>query len=45
MFDRLFAGTRVLWLPTAYLLMTQVVVFQRWSDSHDVVNDGVAHLA
>lgn len=44
-FDRVFAGTRVLWLPTAYLLMTQVVVFQRWSDSHDVINDGVAHLA
>ncbi|QDX26398.1 acyltransferase family protein [Sphingomonas suaedae] len=44
-FDRAFAGTRVLWLPAAYLLMTQVVVFQRWSDSHDVFNDGVAHLA
>lgn len=44
-FDRLFAGTRVLWLPAAWLLLTQVVVFQRWSDSHDVINDGVAHLA
>lgn len=44
-FDRLFAGTRVLWLPTAYLLITQVVLFQRWSDSHDVINDGIAHLA
>lgn len=44
-FDRLFAGTRVLWLPAAYLLITQVVVFQRWSDSHDVINDGIAHLA
>lgn len=44
-FDRIFAGTRVLWLPAAYLLLTQVVIFQRWSDSHDVVNDGVAHLA
>lgn len=45
LFDRLFAGTRVLWLPAAYLLITQVVVFQRWSDSHDVIHDGVAHLA
>ncbi|MEG3179151.1 acyltransferase [Sphingomonas sp. LT1P40] len=44
-FDRVFAGTRVLWLPTAWLLLTQVVFFQRWSDSHDVINDGVAHLA
>lgn len=44
-FDRIFAGTRVLWLPAAYLLLTQVVVFQRWSDSQDVINDGVAHLA
>lgn len=44
-FDRIFAGTRVLWLPTTWLLMTQVVVFQRWSDSHDVIHDGVAHLA
>lgn len=44
-FDRVFAGTRVLWLPTAYLLLTQVVIFQRWTDSHDVINDGIAHLA
>lgn len=44
-FDQLFAGTRVLWLPAAWLLMTQVVVFQRWSDTHDVIGDGVAHLA
>jgi hypothetical protein len=44
-FDWTFAGTRVLWLPAAYLLLTQVVVFQRWSDTHDVINDGVAHLA
>ncbi len=45
LFDRVFAGTRVLWLPAAWLLLTQVVFFQRWSDSHDVINDGVAHLA
>jgi glucan biosynthesis protein C len=44
-FDRVFGGTRVLWLPAAYLLLTQVVIFQRWSDSHDVINDGIAHLA
>ncbi|MBX3595708.1 acyltransferase [Sphingomonas sp.] len=45
MFDRAFAGTRVLWLPTAYLLLSQVVFFQRWSDTHDVIHDGIAHLA
>lgn len=45
LFDRVFAGTRVLWLPATYLLVTQVIVFQRWTDHHDVVSDGVAHLA
>lgn len=44
-FDWLFGGTRVLWLPATWLLLTQVVVFQRWSDTHDVVGDGIAHLA
>ncbi len=44
-FDRAFSGTRVLWLPATWLLLSQVVVFQRWSDAHDVVSDGIAHLA
>ena len=44
-FDRLFAGWRVLVLPMIYLLLTQVVIFHRWTDTHDVINDGVAHLA
>ncbi len=45
MFDRVFAGTRVLWLPVTWLLLTQVVIFQRWTDSQDVIHDGIAHLA
>ena len=44
-FDRLFGGWAVLWLPVLYLLLAQVYVFQRWSDSQDVIHDGVAHLA
>jgi len=45
LFDRLFAGWRVVVLPTSYLLLTQMVIFHRWSDTHDVIRDGVAHLA
>ncbi|KQN25366.1 hypothetical protein ASE86_03755 [Sphingomonas sp. Leaf33] len=43
-FDRLFGGARVVWLPIAYLLVAQVFVFRRWSDTHDVIHDGIAHL-
>lgn len=43
-FDRLFGGISVVWLPILYLLLTQVFVFTRWADSHDVIHDGIAHL-
>ena len=44
-FDRLFAGWRVLVLPVCWLLLTQIVLFHRWADTHDVIGDGIAHLA
>lgn len=44
-FDLVFGGTRALWLPIAWLVTTQVLVFTRWTDTHDVIGDGVAHLA
>ena len=43
-FDRLFGGMTVVWLPIVYLLIFQVYGFQRWSDTHDVIGDGLAHL-
>ncbi|MES2337264.1 MAG: acyltransferase [Pseudomonadota bacterium] len=43
-FDRLFGGIAVVWLPIAYLLVFQVYGFQRWTDTHDVIHDGLAHL-
>lgn len=44
-FDRAFAGSRAVWLPVPYLWLTQVVLFQRWTDTHYLIGDGVAHLA
>lgn len=44
-FDRAFGGWRALVVPTIYLLLTQMVLFHRWTDTHDVINDGIAHLA
>ncbi len=44
-FDHAFAGWRALVLPAAYLVLSQVVIFHRWTDSQDLINDGVAHLA
>ena len=43
-FDRLFGGMTVVWLPILYLLVFQVYGFKRWSDTHDVIGDGLAHL-
>ncbi|MEG3144987.1 acyltransferase [Sphingomonas sp. RT2P30] len=43
-FDRLFGGTRALWLPLAFLLVTQWWLFHREDDTHDLFNDGLAHL-
>ncbi|MBO9621468.1 MAG: acyltransferase family protein [Sphingomonas sp.] len=44
-FDRLFGGTGALWLPLAWLLVFQVLLFRRGPETHDLVGDGVAHLA
>ncbi len=43
-FDRLFGGLSVVSVPILYLLVFQVYVFQRWTDTHDVIGDGLAHL-
>jgi hypothetical protein len=44
-FDRAFGGWRALVLPAVYLVLSQVVVFHRWTDTQDLIHDGVAHLA
>jgi hypothetical protein len=44
-FDRVFSGARVLWVPIAWLLITQVILFRRGEDTHDLFHDGIAHLA
>lgn len=44
-FDRLFGGAGALWLPLAYLLLFQVLLFQLGEETHDLLGDGVAHLA
>lgn len=44
-FDRLFGGAGALWLPLLYLLLFQVLLFRRGAETHDLVRDGVAHLA
>ena len=43
-FDRLFAGSRALWLPLAFLLVTQFWLFHREDDTHDLFGDALAHL-
>jgi hypothetical protein len=43
-FDWLFRGFGVVWIPIVYLLLAQVYVVQRWTDTHDVIGDGAAHL-
>lgn len=44
-FDRLFGGLGALWIPIAWLIVTQLILFHRGEDTHDLVHDGVAHLA
>ena len=44
-FDRAFTGGRALWVPIAYLLVFQVLLFRRGVETHDLFHDGVAHLA
>lgn len=44
-FDATFGGWCALVLPTIYLILSQVVFFHRWTDTQDLIHDGVAHLA
>ncbi len=44
-FDRAFGGAGALWIPLAYLLLFQVLLFRRGVETHDLFHDGVAHLA
>ncbi len=44
-FDRVFGGRGALWVPLAYLILFQVVLFRRGIETHDLVGDGIAHLA
>jgi hypothetical protein len=44
-FDRAFGGAGALWIPIAYLLIFQVVLFRRGIETHDLAHDGVAHIA
>jgi glucans biosynthesis protein C len=44
MFDRAFAGWRALAIPATYFVILQAVLFHRPEDTHDFINDGVAHL-
>jgi hypothetical protein len=43
-FDRVFAGWRAIALPAAYFVILQAVLFHRPEDTHDFINDGIAHL-
>jgi surface polysaccharide O-acyltransferase-like enzyme len=44
LFDRVFAGSRAVWLPILFLFVTQFLLFHRNEDTHDLFNDGLAHL-
>ncbi|MBQ1500825.1 MAG: acyltransferase family protein [Sphingomonas sp.] len=44
-FDRLFGGAGALWVPLAWLLIFQVLLFRRGEETHDLIGDGIAHLA
>jgi glucans biosynthesis protein C len=44
-FDRLFAGQAAVWLPVAYVLIFQVVLYRRGVETHDLFNDKIAHFA
>jgi hypothetical protein len=43
-FDKMFGGTRGLWVPLAFLLVTQFWLFHREDDTHDLFGDALAHL-
>jgi len=44
LFDRTFGGWRALVLPAVYVVLLETVLFHRVEDTHDFVNDWVAHL-
>jgi hypothetical protein len=44
LFDRMFGGSRALWVPLAFLMITQFWLFHRDEDTHTLVNDWLAHL-
>lgn len=45
LFDRVFGGVGALWVPLAYLLLFQVLLVRRGEETHDLIGDGIAHLA
>lgn len=44
LFDRVFGGSRAIWVPVVFLLITQYWLFHRDDDTHDLFGDGLAHL-
>ncbi len=43
-FDRAFGGWRAIVLPALYFVLLEAVLFHRPEDTHDFINDGLAHL-
>lgn len=44
LFDRIFAGSAVLWLPMLWLFLLRVVLFPSEMQQHDLINDLPWHL-
>jgi hypothetical protein len=44
LFDRVFGGSRAVWVPLAFLLITQFWLFHRDEDTHALFDDWIAHL-
>ncbi|QDZ08397.1 acyltransferase [Sphingomonas panacisoli] len=43
-FDRVFAGSRAVFVPLAFLIVTQFWLFHRIEDTHKFYDDWIAHL-
>jgi glucan biosynthesis protein C len=43
-FDQLLGGSRALWVPVVFLMVTQYWLFHREDDTHDLFGDALAHL-
>ncbi|MBS0477683.1 MAG: acyltransferase [Proteobacteria bacterium] len=43
-FDRIFAGGRAVFVPLAFLIVTQFWLFHRTEDTHKFYDDWIAHL-